>query len=184
MLFFTGLGNHGPKYAGHRHNVGFMILDQLAADYNASKWIQKFHGEVAEISLANEKILLLKPHTYMNRSGRAVSAAMQFYKLSPEQLTVFHDDLDLPVAKLRIKTGGGHGGHNGLRDIDAHIGKNYRRVRIGIDHPGHKDEVSDYVLHNFSKNEQQAIDMLLEDISRYADLIVAEDDAGLMNKCS
>lgn len=182
MKLFVGLGNHGTKYSGNRHNVGFMVLDALAANNGSPKWSKKFSGELAEIAINGEKILLLKPQTYMNNSGRSVIAAMSFYKLKPEQVTVFHDDLDLANAKLKIKTGGGHGGHNGLRDIDANIGKEYKRIRIGIGRPNHKDEVSDYVLHDFSKAERYEIDELIGNLSRNTDLLASGQDAELMNK--
>ncbi|MDG1287968.1 MAG: aminoacyl-tRNA hydrolase [Rickettsiales bacterium] len=182
MHLFVGLGNPGTKYANHRHNVGFMLLDALATDNHAPRWSKKHQGELTEISVDGEKILLLKPQTYMNNSGRSVQAAMAFYKLKPEQITVFHDELDLANAKLRIKTGGGHGGHNGLRDIDAQIGKEYRRIRIGIDHPGHKDAVSGYVLHDFSKDERHAIDTLIDNIIRHTPLLINGEDVALMNK--
>ena len=182
MKLFVGLGNPGSKYVAHRHNVGFMLLDQLAEEYGPVSWSKKFSGELATIEIDNQKILILKPHTYMNLSGQSVQAAMAFYKLKPEQITVFHDDLDLPVAKCRIKTGGGHGGHNGLRDIDSHIGKNYRRVRIGIDHPGEKHAVSGYVLHDFAKSERAEIDALIERLSSHISLLIRGQEVELLNQ--
>lgn len=163
MKLFVGLGNHGEKYAKNRHNIGFMVLDALASKHQVIKWSDKFSSKVAEIMLEGEKVLLIKPQTYMNRSGRAVIAAMQFYKLSAEDITVFHDDLDLSLGDVRLKQGGGHAGHNGLRDIDANIGKDYHRVRMGIGHPGHKDLVSDYVLHDFAKSEFDAVERMIEE---------------------
>ncbi len=182
MKLFVGLGNPGSKYSGHRHNVGFMVLDALAEDQHAPQWSKKHQGEVTEITLDGEKILLLKPQTYMNLSGQSVAAAVKFYKLEPADVTVFHDELDIPCAKVKIKTGGGHGGHNGLRDIDKHIGKDYRRVRIGIDHPGHKDAVTGYVLHDFSKAEREAIDTLIDQLVRYSDLLVSGEDTKLLTE--
>lgn len=182
MQLFVGLGNPGAKYANHRHNAGFMVLDALAEAEHAAKWSQKFSGEITEIAIEGEKILLLKPQTYMNLSGQSVSAAMQFYKLTPQQLTVFHDELDIDPGEIRIKTGGGHAGHNGLRNIDAHIGKDYRRVRIGIGHPGHKDAVSGYLLHDFSKAEREVIDGLTDALIRHISLLVSGKDVELANQ--
>ncbi len=182
MKLFVGLGNPDTKYEKNRHNVGFMVIDALAANNHAPKWSKKFQGEVTEITLEGEKVLLLKPQTYMNLSGKSVQAAMAFYKLKPEDITVFHDELDIAVGEIRTKTGGGHAGHNGLRDIDAQIGKNYHRVRIGIDHPGHKDAVSGYVLHDFSKAEREQIDTLIDGIIHHISLLVSGNDAEFMNK--
>lgn len=177
MKLFVGLGNPGKKYEGNRHNAGFMAVDAMAEAFGAPKWSKKFSGEIAEISVEDEKIILLKPQTYMNLSGQSVGAATQFYKINPLQVTVFHDELDIPLGEIRIKTGGGHGGHNGLKDIDAHIGKEYRRVRLGIGHPGHKDMVSDYVLHDFSKAERETMDELIGQIIRQLELLVRGEDA-------
>lgn len=182
MKLFVGLGNPGSQYQNHRHNVGFMMLDALASEHNAPKWSKKHQGEVTEITVDGEKILLLKPQTYMNLSGQSVAAAMKFYQLSPADITVFHDELDIPNARVKIKTGGGHGGHNGLRDIDKHIGKDYRRVRIGIDHPGHKDAVTGYVLHDFGKAEREAIDALIDQLIRHCDLLISGEDAKLLTE--
>jgi len=192
MQLFVGLGNPGPEYAGHRHNIGFMAMDAIAQRFDAAGWSRRFNGLATEITLTlpaiaplrgeSEKIILLKPQSFMNRSGQPVGEAMRFYKLTPTQVTVFHDELDLPLTKVRIKTGGGHGGHNGLRDIDAHIGKEYRRIRLGIDHPGHKDRVTGHVLSNFGKDERPLVDELLDDLARTTSLLAAGDDAGVMNK--
>ena len=135
MLVFAGLGNPGAKYANYRHNVGFMAVDAIARRHDFSPWTKKFQGLCAEGSLGGEKVLLIKPQTFMNLSGQSVGEALRFYKLDPAILTVFYDELDLPLGWVRVKTGGGSGGHNGIRSIDGHIGRDYRRVRIGIDHP-------------------------------------------------
>ena len=182
MKLYVGLGNPGAKYAKHRHNAGFMVLDAIALDNHAPKWSKKHQGEITEITLEGEKILLLKPQTFMNLSGQSVSTAMKFAKLEPKDVTVFHDELDIPNAKVKIKTGGGHGGHNGLRDIDAHIGKEYRRIRIGIDHPGHKDAVSGYVLHDFGKAQREDIDRLFNQLIRHLDLLISGQDTKLLNE--
>lgn len=182
MLFVVGLGNPGPQYAGHRHNVGFMAVDELARRHGFSPWRRKFQGELAEGTLGGEKALLLKPQTFMNESGRAVGEALRFYKLAPAALVVMHDDLDLPPGKVRIKTGGGHGGHNGLRSIDAAIGKDYRRLRIGIGHPGDKSRVTAHVLHDFAKSDQAWLDPLLDAIAEHAPLLAQGEDATFANR--
>ncbi|MER2607201.1 MAG: aminoacyl-tRNA hydrolase, partial [Siculibacillus sp.] len=146
MLLFVGLGNPGAEYARNRHNIGFMAVDALVRRRSFSPWRAKFHGEICEGTIGDEKIVALKPQTYMNDSGRAVVACMSFYKIEPKDVVVFHDELDLPPAKIRVKIGGGHAGHNGLRSIQAHIGPDFRRVRLGIGHPGAKDRVTGWVL--------------------------------------
>lgn len=165
MQIFAGLGNPGAKYAANRHNIGFMALDRIAEDHGFSPWKARFQGETAEGRLGTEKVLLLKPTTFMNLSGQSVGEAMRFYKLEPEDVTVFHDELDLAPGKLKVKTGGGHAGHNGLRSMHAHIGETYRRVRLGIGHPGRKDLVSHYVLHDFAKADQDWLDDLMRGIA-------------------
>ena len=150
MKLIVGLGNPGTKYQGNRHNVGFMALDRIASDHGFSPWRTRFQGETAEGRLGDERVTLLKPGTFMNLSGQAVGEAMRYLKLTPDEVIVLHDELDLPPGKLRLKLGGGHAGHNGLRSIHQHIGEAYRRVRIGIGHPGHKDRVTGWVLSNFS----------------------------------
>lgn len=182
MHLLIGLGNPGSSYAGNRHNAGFMLVDALAEEYRASSFSKKFSALVAEAEIAGQKILLIKPQTYMNRSGQSVQAAMQFYKLSPSDITVFHDELDLPLGKLRVKMGGGHGGHNGLRDIDTQIGKEYRRVRLGIDHPGDKDRVSDYVLSDFATTEKPIVKDWLEKICQHLPLLLENKDAEFMSR--
>ena len=182
MLIIAGLGNPGTKYAGHRHNIGFMAADEIVRRHGFSAWRKKFQSEVSEGLLAGETVLVMKPQTYMNESGRAVGEAMRFYNLGPENLIVLYDELDLVPGKVRIKTGGGTGGHNGIRSIDAHCGKDYRRVRLGIGHPGTKNRVTGYVLDDFAKADSEWLEPLLDEIARNADLLVKGDDAGFMNK--
>jgi PTH1 family peptidyl-tRNA hydrolase len=177
MKLIVGLGNPGAKYAGNRHNIGFMAVDRIAQDHGFGPWKTRFQGQAAEGRLGREKVLLLKPETYMNKSGQSVGEAMRFFKLDPDEVIVLHDELDLAPGKLRVKTGGGHAGHNGLRSLHAHIGDSYGRVRIGIGHPGHKDLVADYVLHDFAKADQDWLDDLLRGISDGA-VDLAEGDSG------
>jgi PTH1 family peptidyl-tRNA hydrolase len=158
LLLLVGLGNPGPRYAGHRHTVGFMAADEIVRRRVFSPWRTRFGGEVAEGHLGGERTIVLKPQTFMNESSKAVGEAVRYLKVPLERMVVFHDELDLAPGRVRMKKGGGAGGHNGLRDIDAHVGKDYRRVRIGIGHPGHKDLVADYVLHKASGEEQGLID--------------------------
>ena len=165
VQIFVGLGNPGGKYARNRHNIGFMALDRIAEDHGFGPWRSRFQGEVSEGRLGGDKVLLLKPGTFMNLSGQAVGEAMRFFKLEPDDVTVFHDELDLAPGKCRVKTGGGHAGHNGLRSIHAHIGEAYHRVRLGIGHPGRKDMVAAYVLHDFHKADENWLDDLLRGIS-------------------
>lgn len=181
MQIFAGLGNPGPKYAGNRHNIGFMALDRIAEEHGFSPWKARFQGEVAEGRLGSEKVILLKPTTFMNLSGQSVGEAMRFYKLEPEDVTVFHDELDLAPGKLKVKTGGGHAGHNGLRSMHAHIGENYRRVRLGIGHPGRKDLVSHYVLHDFAKADQDWLDDLMRGIADGAPELAAGRNDKFLN---
>lgn len=164
MKLYVGLGNPGAKYAKNRHNIGFMAVDQIAAGNGFSPWKSKFNGLMSEGRLGRERIILLKPTTFMNLSGQSVSSAMQYFKLTPDDVTVFHDELDLVPGKTRLKTAGGHAGHNGLRSIHQHIGDSYNRVRIGIGHPGHKDRVAGYVLHDFAKSDADWIDDLMRGI--------------------
>ncbi len=184
MKLFVGLGNPGPKYAGNRHNVGFMALERIASDHGFGPWRNGFKGEVSEGRLAGEKVVLLKPATFMNLSGEAVRAALDFYKLTPGDVIVFHDELDLAPGKCRVKQGGGHAGHNGLRSIHAHIGEAYGRVRLGIGHPGHKDAVAAYVLHDFAKADQDWLDDLLRGISDGAEALAGGDATRFMNAVS
>jgi len=184
VKLFVGLGNPGAKYAGNRHNIGFMAVDRIAADHGFSGWRKGFQGLVAEGRLGPEKVVLLKPETFMNLSGQSVRAAADFYKLGPADLVVFHDELDLAPGKCRVKQGGGHAGHNGLRSIHAHLGEAYGRVRLGIGHPGHKDAVSAYVLHDFAKADQDWLDDLLRGISDGAVALAAGDATRFMNAVS
>jgi PTH1 family peptidyl-tRNA hydrolase len=181
MRLFVGLGNPGAKYAMNRHNVGFMSVDRIAADHGFAPWRAKFHGEVSEGRLGSERVVLLKPATYMNLSGQSVGEAMRFFKLAPADLTVFHDELDLAPGKVRVKEDGGHAGHNGLRSLHQHIGDAYARVRIGIGHPGQKDRVSPYVLSDFAKADQVWLDELLRGISEGAAALAAGDAARFQN---
>ncbi|MBO0663708.1 aminoacyl-tRNA hydrolase [Jiella sp. MQZ9-1] len=185
MLLIAGLGNPGPRYAGNRHNIGFMAIDEIARQANFPSFSKKFSGEIAEGVIGGEKVLLLKPLTFMNNSGRSVGEAVRFYKLEPQQIVVIHDELDLAPGKMRVKTGGGHGGHNGLKSIDAHLGsKDYRRVRLGIGHPGRKEAVNPHVLGDFSKVDQDWLDPFLSAIARHSDSLVKGDDGLFMNKVS
>lgn len=181
MKLFVGLGNPGTKYAGNRHNIGFMAIDRIASDHGFSPWRGKFQGSLSDGRLGSEKVVLLKPGTFMNLSGQSVGEAMRFYKLDPSDVVVFHDELDLAPGKCRVKTGGGHAGHNGLRSLHQHIGEAYQRVRLGIGHPGHKDRVSGYVLGDFAKADQDWLDDLLRGISDGASALAAGDPPGFMN---
>lgn len=181
MRIWVGLGNPGGKYAGNRHNIGFMALDRIAADHGFGPWRRAFQGLVAEGRLGSEKLVLLKPETFMNLSGQSVGEALRFYKLTPDDLTVFHDELDLAPGRLRVKTGGGHAGHNGLRSIHAHVGEAYHRVRLGIGHPGHKDAVAGYVLHDFGKADQNWLDDLLRGLCDGAPALASGDSARFLN---
>jgi PTH1 family peptidyl-tRNA hydrolase len=181
MKLFVGLGNPGAKYAGNRHNIGFMAVDRIAADHGFGPWKPAFQGTVSEGRLGAEKVLLLKPGTFMNLSGQSVQAACGFYKLTHADMTVFHDELDLAPGKVRVKQGGGHAGHNGLRSIHAHLGEAYGRVRMGIGHPGHKDAVAGYVLHDFAKADRDWLEDVLRGVSDGAALLAAGDAARFMN---
>ncbi|MCP9223181.1 aminoacyl-tRNA hydrolase [Erythrobacter sp. LQ02-29] len=181
MQIWTGLGNPGPQYALHRHNVGFMVCDVVAEMHDFGSVQKKFSGWVQEGRIGTEKVLLLKPATFMNESGRAVGEALRFYKLGPEALTVFHDELDLAPMKVKVRTGGGLAGHNGLRSIDQHIGPDFRRVRIGIGHPGHKDRVTGHVLGNYAKAEMDPLADMLAAIGAEADRLAAGEDERFMS---
>jgi PTH1 family peptidyl-tRNA hydrolase len=181
MQIWTGLGNPGPKYALHRHNVGFMAVDVIAETYGFGPVQKKFSGWVQEGTIAGEKTLLLKPATFMNESGRAVSEALRFYKLGTDALTVFHDELDLAPFKVKVRRGGGLAGHNGLRSINQHLGPDFRRVRIGIGHPGSKERVHGHVLGNYAKAEMDSLATMLAGIASEADWLVKGDDARFMS---
>ena len=182
MQLWVGLGNPGPQYAMHRHNVGFMALDVIAEIHSFGSVQKKFAGWVQEGRIGSEKIVLLKPATFMNESGRSVSEAMRFYKLDTTALTVFHDELDLAPFKIKVKSGGGTAGHNGLRSIAQHLGPDFRRVRIGIGHPGHKDRVTSYVLGNYAKAEMDDLADMLGAIATEADWLAKGDDARFMSE--
>jgi PTH1 family peptidyl-tRNA hydrolase len=175
------LGNPGAKYARNRHNIGFMALDAIAEDHGFGSWKSKFQGAVSEGRFGSDRVVLLKPETFMNNSGKSVSTAMQFYKILPEDVIVLHDELDLAPGKVRFKMGGGHAGHNGLRSIHAHIGADYGRIRIGVGHPGHKDRVSAYVLSDFAKADQDWLEDVLRGCSDGAPFLAAGDPPKFMN---
>ncbi|MBZ9850661.1 aminoacyl-tRNA hydrolase [Mesorhizobium sp. CA14] len=182
MLVFAGLGNPGAKYENNRHNVGFMAADAIARRHSFSPWSRKFQGLICEGTLGGEKILLIKPQTFMNLSGQSVGEALRFYKLEPAALTVFYDEIDLAAGKLRIKVGGGSGGHNGIRSLDQHVGNAYRRVRIGVGHPGVKEMVHGHVLGDFAKADREWLDVLLDAIADDAALLAKGDDSSFMNR--
>ncbi|MBD1547218.1 aminoacyl-tRNA hydrolase [Roseibium aggregatum] len=183
MRLIIGLGNPGAKYERNRHNIGFMAVDEIHRCHSSfSPWRARFQAQVSEGRLGSEKVLLVKPSTYMNESGRAVGEAMRFYKVEPQDIVVIYDELDLPPAKFRMKTGGGHGGHNGLRSITAHIGADYRRLRLGIGHPGDKKLVSNYVLGDFAKADADWLEPLLGEIAGNADLLAEGKDSQFANK--
>jgi len=184
MKLFVGLGNPGAKYAGNRHNIGFMAVDRIAADHGFGPWRSKFQGVISEGRLGREKVILLKPETFMNLSGQSVGEAMRFHKLEPTDVIVFHDELDLAPGKCRLKTGGGHAGHNGLRSIHAHIGEAYDRVRLGIGHPGDKARVAGYVLSDFAKADADWLDDLLRGISDGAAALAEGESAKFLNAVS
>jgi PTH1 family peptidyl-tRNA hydrolase len=181
MKLIVGLGNPGSQYEGNRHNVGFMALDAIASANGIGPFRNKHQGLLAEGTIAGEKVVLLKPQTFMNRSGDSVKAAAGFYKIAPADIVVLYDELDLAPGKVRVKVGGGNGGHNGLRSIDPQIGLGYKRVRLGIGHPG-KEFVTPHVLGDFAKADRVWLDPLLDGVGRHADLLVKGDDAGFMNK--
>jgi PTH1 family peptidyl-tRNA hydrolase len=181
MKLFVGLGNPGKKYVNNRHNIGFMALDQIANDHSFSSWKSKFQGQLSDGKLGLEKVILLKPETFMNLSGQSVSETIKFYKIKTEDVVVFHDELDLSASKLRVKSSGGHAGHNGLRSIHQHIGPDYQRVRMGIGHPGHKDRVANYVLSDFAKSDQNWLKDLIYGVSDGAVYLAKDDPGKFMN---
>jgi PTH1 family peptidyl-tRNA hydrolase len=182
MLLFVGLGNPGAKHAGNRHNVGFMAVDAIVRKHSMGAWRRRFQGVVSEGDIGAKRVLALLPGTYMNESGRAVAEAAHFYKLTPDAVIVFHDEIELPPGKVRVKIGGGIAGHNGLRSVTAHIGNDYRRVRIGVGHPGVKELVQPHVLSDFAKSEQDWVKALCEIIADNADLLARGEDASFQNK--
>ncbi|MEQ8322868.1 MAG: aminoacyl-tRNA hydrolase [Rhodospirillales bacterium] len=182
MFLVVGLGNPGQTYAGNRHNIGFMAVDEIVRRHGFSPWRAKFQGEIADGTVAGRKVLALKPLTYMNDSGRSVLAAATFYKIPPEDIIVFHDEIDLAPGKLRVKRGGGHAGHNGLRSIHAGIGAAYARVRMGVGHPGDKGEVKNYVLRDFAKADGEWLDPMLDGCAEFLDDVLSGDDPSFMSK--
>ena len=182
MLLLVGLGNPGSRYAGNRHNIGFMVVDAISKRHGIGPWRRRFQGVAAEGSLGGARALLLLPGTYMNDSGRAVAEAAHFYKLGLSEIAVFHDEIDLAPGKVRVKTGGGTAGHNGLRSISAHVGNDYRRVRIGVGHPGVKDLVHAYVLSDFAKDERPWVEALCGVIADNVDLLGKGQDASFQNR--
>jgi PTH1 family peptidyl-tRNA hydrolase len=182
MLLLVGLGNPGAKHAGNRHNIGFMAVDSIAKRHHFPPWRRRFQGVAAEGNIGREKVLLLLPGTYMNESGRAVAEAAHFYKLGVGAIAVVHDEIELPPAKLRVKVGGGIAGHNGLRSISAHIGNDYKRVRIGIGHPGVKEMVHAHVLGDFAKSERPWVETLCDVIADNAELLAMAKDSSFQNK--
>jgi len=182
MLLFVGLGNPGAKHAANRHNIGFMAVQAIAAKHRFAPWRRKFQGVATEGTIGQEKVLLLLPGTYMNESGRAVAEAMHFYKLPLSDIAVFHDEIELPPVKVRVKVGGGIAGHNGLRSISAHVGNDYKRVRIGVSHPGVKELVHPHVLSDFAKDERPWVEALCDVIADNAELLAQGKDASFQNK--
>jgi len=182
MQVWAGLGNPGPQYALHRHNVGFMVLDAIAEVHGFGPVQKKFSGWVQEGRIGTQKILLLKPATFMNDSGRAVAEALRFYKIEVDALTVFHDELDLAPFKVKVRVGGGLAGHNGLRSINQHLGPDFRRVRIGIGHPGHKDRVTGHVLGNYAKAEMDDLADMLGAIAGEAEWLAKGEDVRFMSE--
>jgi PTH1 family peptidyl-tRNA hydrolase len=182
MRLFVGLGNPGTKYQGNRHNIGFMVVDDIARRHGFAPWRRRFQGETSEGTLERERVILLKPMTFMNESGRSVGEAAQFFKLGVGDIVVLHDEIELPPAKVRVKVGGGIAGHNGLRSISAHVGNDYRRVRLGVGHPGVKDLVHAHVLNDFAKAERPWVEALRDAITDNAGLLATDKDATFQNK--
>ena len=184
MLLIAGLGNPGPKYERNRHNIGFMAADEIVRRHAFGAWRTRFQSMVAEGNIAGQKVMVIKPMTYMNESGRAVGEALRFFKMEPQELIVIHDELDLVPGKIRVKQGGGHAGHNGLRSIAAHIGDDFRRVRTGIGHPGDKNRVHGYVLSDFAKAEQPLVERITDAIATHIGLLVEGDESGFMSRAA
>lgn len=182
MRLIVGLGNPGPRYAANRHNIGFLAIDEIARVHRAAPFRRRFQGEASEVTLGSERAILLKPQTSMNESGRSVAEAQRFYKIALSDVIVLHDELDLPPAKLRVKQGGGNAGHNGLRSITAQCGNEYRRVRLGIGHPGDKALVHAYVLNDFGKAEMPWVEDLCRAVADHAAVLAAGEDASFQNK--
>jgi PTH1 family peptidyl-tRNA hydrolase len=182
VRLLIGLGNPGAKYAKTRHNIGFMAVDEIVRRHGFGPWRARFQGQCAEGTIDGEKVLALKPETFMNNSGRAVGEATRFFKIETADVVVFHDDIDLAAGKIRFKIGGGHAGHNGLRDIDAHIGNGYARVRLGVGHPGTAGEVHDHVLNEFSKADMDWLTPLIDAVAEAFPLLVTGDGQKFITK--
>lgn len=182
MFLVVGLGNPGQAYEKNRHNIGFMAVDEIVRRHSFSPWRSKFHGQLSDGVIQGQKIIALKPETYMNESGRSVQAAMAFYKIAPEDVIVFQDEIDLAPGKLRLKRGGGHAGHNGLRSIHAAVGPNYARVRMGVGHPGDKAQVKTHVLKDFSKADGEWLEPMLDGCAEYLSDVLDGDDPSFMSK--
>ena len=182
MLLVVGLGNPGSRHARNRHNIGFMAIDAIARRHGFARFRARFHGQAAEGAIAGQKVVALKPLTFMNDSGRSVAAAAAFYKVPPADVVVLHDEIDLASGKLRVKTGGGLAGHKGLKSVAAHLGAGFRRVRLGVGHPGDKDRVAGHVLKNFAKADRAWLETILEAIAENFGLVVEGDDAAFMSK--
>ena len=182
MRLLAGLGNPGPRYANNRHNIGFMAVDEIVRRHSFSPWRSRFQADCAEGTLAGEKVLVLKPQTFMNESGRSVGEALRFHKLAPQQVIVLYDEIDLAPGKLRVKLGGGTGGHNGIRSLEAHIGKEFWRVRLGVGHPGHKDLVHGHVLSDFAKADKPWVETLLDAVASEIAALVEDDAPRFMSR--
>ena len=182
MHLVVGLGNPGSKYAGNRHNIGFMAVDEIVRRHGFSAWRKRFQGEVAEGVLAGNKVLALKPMTFMNESGRAVGEAMRFFDIDPSQVIVLYDEIDLMAGKVRVKLGGGAAGHNGIRSIIAHVGPHFQRVRLGVGHPGEKGMVHPHVLGDFAKADKVWLEPLLDAVAEHAALLIEGQDGSFQNK--
>jgi PTH1 family peptidyl-tRNA hydrolase len=182
MYLLVGLGNPGSKYAGNRHNVGFMAVDEIVRRHGFSAWRKRFQGEVAEATIAGEKVMALKPMTYMNESGRAVGEAVRFFDIDPAQVIVFYDELDLEPGKVRVRFGGGAAGHNGIRSLIAHVGPHFQRVRLGIGHPGDRNMVHPHVLSDFAKSDRDWLAKLIDAVAEHVPLLIAGKDGSFQNK--
>lgn len=182
MFLVVGLGNPGPAYAGNRHNIGFMAVDEIVRRHGLSPWRKKFHGFLSDGTVDGHKVVVLKPETFMNESGRAVQAAATFYKIPPKDIVVFHDEIDLAPGKLRVKRGGGHAGNNGLRSIHAAIGPDYGRVRMGVGHPGDKADVKNYVLRDIPKGDREWLEPMLDGCAEFLADVLDGDDPSFMSK--